>query len=81
MATFSDAIRLFGVSYAAGATAPTMSPSVQRSLTRRGRLNPAGALTVRRPVTINGSAYAAGATPPAVSSAVKRRLLRGKIIK
>jgi hypothetical protein len=81
MATFSDAIRLFGVSYAAGATAPTMSPSVQRSLTRRGRLNPAGALTVRRPVRINGSAYAAGATPPAVSSAVKRRLLRGKIIK
>lgn len=81
MATFSDGIRFFGTGYAAGATAPTMSASVQRSLTRRGRLNPAGALTVRRPVAINGSTYAAGATPPALSPSIKRRLLRGKIIK
>jgi hypothetical protein len=81
MATFSDGIRLFGSNYAAGATAPTMSSSVQRSLIRRGRLNPAGALTVRRPVKINGTSYAAGAAAPAVTGALKRRLLRGKIIK
>ncbi|HEY5785859.1 MAG TPA: hypothetical protein VIT65_13880 [Microlunatus sp.] len=81
MATFSDGIKLFGTSYAAGATAPAMSASVTRSLTRRGRLNPTGGLTVRRPVSINGTAYAAGAAAPAVTGALKRRLLRGKIIK
>ena len=80
--TFTDAIRLFGVSYAAGDAAPVMSPVVERSLLRRGRLAPATALTVRRPIKVGATTYAAGATPPSgLTAKVMRRLLRSKLIK
>ncbi len=78
--TFTSPIRLFGTTYAAGDALPAMSPSVKRSLLKRGRIAPA-TLTVQRPFKAGGVSYAVGAAWPAgADPKVLRRLLRSRKI-
>ena len=78
--TFTSPIRLFGTTYAAGDALPAMSPSVKRSLLKRGRIAPAS-LTVQRPFKAGGVSYAVGSAWPAgADPKVLRRLLRSRKI-